>query len=157
MELPSAGQSALPHVPLGKASGALRHRRAYASLGRTVRRGRTDGAHERQSSIAARTRSVTSTAVAFHANGMEISTSGYDVMRTANSRRSGVATIQPSNRLLYCLPAANTAASNSVLRSRGIVAESKTAIGMNSIIAVRTSRLDGFTKRGSRKTGSEFW
>jgi hypothetical protein len=36
--------------------------------------------------------------VAFHSNGMEISTSGYDVIRTANLRRSGVATIQPSKR-----------------------------------------------------------
>jgi hypothetical protein len=67
---------------------------------------------------------------------MEISTSGYDVIRTANSRRSGAATIHPSNRLLNCLPAATTAASNSALRSRGIVAESKIAIGINSIIAV---------------------
>jgi hypothetical protein len=105
--------------------------------GCVVRRGRCDcSAHERQSSIAARTRSVTSAAVAFHANGMEISTSGYDVIRTANSRRSGAATIHPSNRLLNCLPAATTAASNSALRSRGIVAESKIAIGINSIIAV---------------------
>jgi DNA-binding protein HU-beta len=61
-------------------------------------------AHERQSSIAARTRSVTSAAVTFHSNGTEISNSGYDVIRTANLRRSGVATIQPSKSFLRCLP-----------------------------------------------------
>ena len=93
------------------------------------------GADGRQSSIAARTRSVTSAAFAFHANDTAISTSGYDVTRTANSRRSAVATIQPSNLLLKCLPAATTAASSSALRSRGIVAESKIAIGIISIIA----------------------
>lgn len=53
-------------------------------------------APDRQSSIAARTRSVTSAAVAFQSNGTEISTSGCDVTRTANFRRSGVATIQAS-------------------------------------------------------------
>ena len=79
--------------------------------------------------MAARTRSVISAAVAFHSNWMEISTSGYDVIRAANLRRSGVATIQPSNRLLWCLPAATTAASSSALRSRGIVSESKIVIG----------------------------
>jgi len=87
--------------------------------------------HERQSSIAARTRSVTSAAVAFQSNGTEMSTSGYDVIRTANFWRSGVATIQPSKRFCRCLPAATTAASSSGLRSRGMVSESKIVIGMN--------------------------
>src|ERR1035437_5930912 len=87
--------------------------------------------HERQSSIAARTRTVTSVAVAFQANGKEISTSGYDVIRTANSRRSGVATIQPSKPFWRCRPAATTAASSSALRSRGMLSESKIVMGTN--------------------------
>jgi len=62
--------------------------------------------------MAARTRSVTSAAGAFHSNGMEMSTAGYDVMRTANFRRSDVATIQPSKSFVKCLPAATTAASS---------------------------------------------
>ena len=66
----------------------------------------------------------------------------YDVIRTANSRRSDAATIQPSNLLLKCLPAATAAASNSALRSRGIVAESKIAMGINSIIAVASLALE---------------
>src|ERR1017187_5601536 len=97
-------------------------------------------AHERQSSIAARTRSVTSAAVTFHSNGTEISNSGYDVIRTANLRRSGVATIQPSKSFLRCLPAATTAASRSGLRSRGMVSESKIVMGMDAIIADRARR-----------------
>jgi len=48
----------------------------------------------KQSSIAARTRSVTLAAVASQSNGMEISTSGYDVIHTANLRRSWAATIR---------------------------------------------------------------
>jgi len=63
---------------------------------------------EGQSSIALRTRSVTSAGVAFHSNGT---------------------TIQPSNSLERCLPAATTAASSSALRSRGIVSEAKIVIG----------------------------
>jgi len=91
--------------------------------------------HEQpQSSIAARTRSVASPGVAFHSNGMEISTSGYDVIRTANLRRSGVAMIQPSKRLLRCRPAATTAASSSGLRSRGMVSESKINDGHEATI-----------------------
>jgi len=86
-------------------------------------------AYERQSSIAARTRSVTSAAVAFQSDGTEISNSGYKVIRTANFRRSGVATIQPSKSLVRCLPPATTAASSSALRSRGMLSESKTVIG----------------------------
>jgi hypothetical protein len=66
-----------------------------------------------------------------------MSNSGYEVIRTANFRRSGLATIQPSNRLLRCLPAATTAASSSALRSRGMVSESKIVIGISDIIADR--------------------
>src|SRR6202167_3172640 len=86
-------------------------------------------AYERQSSIAARTRSVTSAAVAFQSDGTEISNSGYKVIRTATFGRSGVATIQPSKSLVRCLPPATTAASSSALRSRGMLSESKTVIG----------------------------
>ena len=52
------------------------------------------------------------------------------VIRTVNLLRSGVATILPSKSLLRCLPAATTAASSSALRCRGMVSESKIAIGM---------------------------
>src|ERR1039457_3074000 len=71
------------------------------------------------------TRSVTSAPVALQSNGTEISSSGYDVIRTANFRRSGAATIQPSKSLLRCLPAATTAASSSALRSRRKVSETE--------------------------------
>src|ERR1039457_3800561 len=54
----------------------------------------------------------TSAAVAFQSNGTEISSSGYGVIRTANLRRSRVATNQPSKSLLRCRPAATAAASS---------------------------------------------
>jgi hypothetical protein len=60
----------------------------------------------RQSSIVARTRSVNSAAVTLQSNGTEIS----------------------SKSLLRGLPAATMAASSSVLRSRGIVSESKSRL-----------------------------
>jgi len=47
-----------------------------------------------QSSIAARTRSVTSAGRPFNSNGMEMSNVGYEAIRTANLLRSDVATIQ---------------------------------------------------------------
>jgi hypothetical protein len=44
-----------------------------------------------------------------HRGKTETSTSGYDVIRTANSRRSGPATIQPSKSFMRWLPAASPA------------------------------------------------
>jgi hypothetical protein len=61
--------------------------RPFASA--AARRARRGEAPQRQSSIAARTRSATSAAVAFQSNGTEISTAGYDVVCTANFGRSG--------------------------------------------------------------------
>ena len=85
---------------------------------------------QRQFSIAVRTRSVTSAAVAFQANNTEISTDGYAVIRTANFRDSGLATIQLSKLFCRCRPAATTAASSSGLRSCGTLSELKIVMGM---------------------------
>jgi hypothetical protein len=67
---------------------------------------------------------------------MEISNSGYDVIRTANLRRSGVATIQPSKSLVRCLPCSDYGCLKFCPASRGMVSESKIVIGMGE--ALRT-------------------
>ena len=111
---------------------------------------------QRQFSIAARTRSVTSAAVAFHANNTEISTDGYAVIRTANFRDSGLATIQLSKLFCRCLRQPRLPSSSSALRSCGTVSELKIVMGMPRMGAVRANPSTAARPHGSPRPHCHF-